>query len=160
MKHCANSRKIRAGSRTCDIAPRSMTRSSTAGNLVAVAIPFYDARMKAWSWLRSMVPVLAIMGLIFGQISASARSPATAAIPAMVAMADQMPCCAHKNKALPDCHKACPLIALCMANSVADMPTLSKLTLRSVTRGEMAMPASESIPESRTSSPPGRPPRS
>lgn len=131
-----------------------MTRFASP-DLVTIVIPIHNVKMIAW--LRIMLPVLAVAGLMFGSVTASARAPA---MEVGLAMAAHAPCCAHKSKALPDCYQACPLIALCMASSVADMPTLSKLTLRTVTRGEMVMPASESIPESRISSPPARPPRS
>jgi hypothetical protein len=35
---------------------------------------------------------------------------------------DDMPCCPHERPAMPDCSKACPLMALCPAEVVPDLP--------------------------------------
>lgn len=116
--------------------------------------------MKALLWLRSILSVLAIVGLIFGPVIASTSGPAMAAVPAMSAMADHVACCPHKNSAVPDCHKDCPLRALCMGNCFADVPPLAVLIHSALANGEVLASMSEALPPSRASIPPVRPPRS
>lgn len=135
-------------------------------SLLASSILCYKGQMKAWSWLRTMLPVLAIVGLILGPVIASANGPAMAAAPAMSAMAaehamaDGMPCCPPKQPAMPDCQKDCPLMAICMAKCFADTPTLATFSRSVSGDGDLIALTAERFPASQVSTPPARPPRS
>ncbi|QXX76634.1 hypothetical protein MHY1_p00156 (plasmid) [Methylovirgula sp. HY1] len=115
--------------------------------------------MKALLWLRSILSVLTIVGLIFGPVIASTSGSAMAAAK-ISAMTDGMPCCPHKQPAVPDCHKDCPLRALCMGNCFADVPPLAVLIHCALANGEVLASMSEALPPSCASIPPVRPPRS
>lgn len=150
------------GSVTLRIAGR-IDKEPHRHGLLASSILCYKGEMKAWSWFRRVLPILAIAGLIFGPVIASANGPAMAAAPAMAAehaMADDMPCCPHKQPAMPDCQKDCLSMAICMAKFFADTPTLSILTHSALRDGDLLAFASERFPPSYVSTPPARPPRS
>jgi hypothetical protein len=106
--------------------------------------------MKAPLWVRIMLSVFVIVGLVLPPVTAPAKGSA---------MADKMSCCPHKQPAVPDCQKTCPLMALCMAKCFADIPTLSALTHSVLVDGDLLALASEQFPPSHASAPPARPPR-
>lgn len=140
--------------------PPPSNRPRLKWRLSVTPIQCYKSFMNAWSWLRTILPVLAIVGLIFGPVVASASGAAMMAGPAMSTMADGMPCCPHKQPAAPDCQKDCSLMALCMAKCFAETSVFSALTDRISGNGDLLALASERFPPSHASVPPARPPRS
>jgi hypothetical protein len=114
--------------------------------------------VKLWLILRRLLPILAIMGLVVAPLAAPMPAAAMArASPA--AMADDMPCCPHENPAMPDCAKACPLMAICLAKCFQNVPVAgaSISALRIV--AEQIVPANEAQGESLPQAPLPRPPR-
>ena len=87
--------------------------------------------MTFWLALRRLLPLLAVLSLALAPVTASAaaagmRAPVSLqghamAIPGeavddMAGMVmDDMPCCPKEQPDMPDCSKACPLMALCLA---------------------------------------------
>jgi len=92
--------------------------------------------MKARIWLRRLFPILAIMGLVAGPFTIPVGGPAMAADSdmSMAAMPDDMSCCPEENRAVPDCQKTCPLMAICMAKCFSAGPMLSNVAF--MLRGE------------------------
>jgi hypothetical protein len=72
------------------------------------------------SWLRRLLPILAIVGMIVSPVAApvgaSAMAAGTVTMSSEMAMSADMPCCADQQPMqMPDCGKmACPNVALCM----------------------------------------------
>jgi hypothetical protein len=92
------------------------------------------------SWLRRLLPILAIVGMIVSPfaapVGAGAMAAGTATMSSEMAMSADMPCCADQQpKQMPDCGKmACPDVAVCMvkcfvggAVSVAPLPAPSHI---------------------------------
>ncbi|KMO22844.1 hypothetical protein QR78_06200 [Methylobacterium indicum] len=94
--------------------------------------------MTYWLALRRLLPLLAVLSLALTPVTASTaaagmRAPVSASTDhnlmaemgaadvAGMAM-DDMPCCPHEKPAMPDCSKACPLMALCLAKVVPGPP--------------------------------------
>ena len=57
---------------------------------------------------------------------------------ATMAMAEDMPCCPDEKPAMPDCAKACPLMALCLAKCFQNLPIATALTVPLVATGRIA----------------------
>src|SRR5215212_10437972 len=76
--------------------------------------------VKLWLILRRLLPILAIMGLVVAPLAAPTAASAMARA-STAAMADDMPCCPHEKPAMPDCAKACPLMAICLAKCFRDI---------------------------------------
>lgn len=95
--------------------------------------------MTFWLALRRLLPLLAVLSLALAPVTASAAAAGmrasisvTADHHAMAGMGaddmagmamDDMPCCPDEKPAMPDCSKACPLMALCLAKVVPGLPT-------------------------------------
>ncbi|OYX88957.1 MAG: hypothetical protein B7Y71_00065 [Xanthobacter sp. 35-67-6] len=116
--------------------------------------------MKVAPWLRRLLPILAIVGLIAGPFTAPVSGPAMAAASdmSMSAMPDDMPCCPDKP-AVPDCQKTCPLMALCMAKCFSVGPMLSSLAFVLRAEGDAIRPGSDAMGDALSIEPPARPPR-
>ncbi len=82
--------------------------------------------MKALSWLRVLLPILAIVGLILGPLAAKANASAMAAM-STAAMMGKMPCYPPVPPLVPDCQKACPPMVGCSAKSMPSASVLSVL---------------------------------
>src|SRR5690348_10120404 len=80
--------------------------------------------MKAWPWLRYLLPILAIVGLVLGSVAASANAPMTA-MASTSASADGMTCCHDKQPVKPVCPKSCPMAAACLAKCFVAIPVLA-----------------------------------
>ena len=79
--------------------------------------------MKVSAWLRRLLPILAIVGLVAGPFTVPMEGVAMAAA-ALSAMPDDMPCCPDEKPAVPDCPKDCPLMAACIAKCFSIEPML------------------------------------
>lgn len=94
--------------------------------------------MTYWLALRRLLPLLAVLSLALAPVTASTAAAGIRASMSVSAdhkpvaemgaddvagMAmDDMPCCPHEKPAMPDCSKACPLMALCLAKVVPGLP--------------------------------------
>jgi hypothetical protein len=117
--------------------------------------------MKISTWLRRLLPILAIVGLIAGPFTAPVNGAAMAAASDMstAEMPDDMPCCPHEKPIVPDCQKTCPLMATCMAKCFSVMPTLSNLTFIFGDQSDALRPGSDVLGDALAIEPPARPPR-
>lgn len=115
--------------------------------------------MKVGIWLRSVLPILAIVGLIAGPFTAPVNGVAKAATSAMSTMPDDMPCCPHEKPAVPDCQKTCPLMATCMAKCFSIAPMLSSLAFIFWDQSGALLPGSDVMGDALAIEPPARPPR-
>lgn len=115
--------------------------------------------MKVGAWLRSLLLILAIVGLVAGPFTASGDGAAMAAASSMSMpeMAADMPCCPDEKTTVPDCQKTCPLMAMCMAKCFSATPTLADETF--LLRGDAIRPGSDVIGDPLAIEPPARPPR-
>ena len=77
--------------------------------------------MKFWRTLRLLLTALAVVGITMAPLVAPAVASTMPAV-AATAMADDMPCCPHVKPVMPDCAKACPLMAVCMAKYPQTVP--------------------------------------
>jgi len=117
--------------------------------------------MKVGTWLRRLLPILAIVGLIVGPFTAPVNGVAMAAASdmSMSAMSDDTPCCPHEKPAVPDCQKSCPLMATCMAKCFSVAPTLSSLAFFFWDQNDAVRPGSDVVGDALAIEPPARPPR-
>lgn len=117
--------------------------------------------MRVGIWLRRLLPILAIAGLVAGPFiaPASGAAMATASDMSMSGMADDMPCCPHEKPAVPDCQKACPLMATCMAKCFSVAPTLLSLAFIFWNQSDAIRPGSDVVGDALAIEPPARPPR-
>src|SRR3954470_12629078 len=83
-----------------------------------------------------LLAVLAVVGIIMAPLTAPAVG-GTMSAAATMAMAEDMPCCPHEKPVMPDCAKACPLMALCMAKCFQNLPTATALTVPLVATGRI-----------------------
>lgn len=116
--------------------------------------------MKVGAWLRWMLTVLAIVGLVVGPFAAAGNVAAMAAAPSMSVpeMAADMPCCPDDGQpAIPDCQTTCPVMAMCAGKSLSAAPTFASEAF--TIRGDAMRPGSDLIGESLAAEPPARPPR-
>lgn len=114
--------------------------------------------MKVRNWLRRLLPILAIVGLLAAPFTAPVSGPAMAAA-TMAAMPDDIPCCPEENRALPDCQKTCPLMAICMAKCFSAGPMLSNVALTLRGGADVMRPRSDVAGDALMIEPPARPPR-
>lgn len=115
--------------------------------------------MQVSSWLRKLLPILAIVGLVAGPLATPVSGPVMAAASAMPEMVGDMACCPDETPAIPDCQKSCPLMATCMAKCVSVTPVLSNLAFVFRVSGAMR-PGSDAMGDALAIAPPARPPRS
>lgn len=117
--------------------------------------------MKVSIWLRRLLTILAIVGLIAGPFTAPVTGVAMAAAAdtAMAAMPDDMPCCPDEAPAVPDCQKTCPLMATCMAKCFSVGPMLSSVAFVLRAEGDAILPGSDAMGDALVIEPPARPPR-
>lgn len=118
--------------------------------------------MRFNSWLRNLLPIFAIVGLVVGPFTTpvSGVTMAAASAMSMAAMPDDMPCCPDEAPAVPDCQKTCPLMAMCMAKCFSVAPMLSNLAFVLRAEGDAIRPGSDAMGDARSIEPPARPPRS
>lgn len=116
--------------------------------------------MKVAIWLRKLLPILAIVGLIVGPLTASVSGSAMAAAGdmSMAAMPGDMPCCPDEAPAVPDCQKSCPLMATCMAKYTSVAPMLSSIAFV-FREGDAMRPGSDAMGDALSIEPPAKPPR-
>jgi len=105
--------------------------------------------------MRTLLAALAIFGLILTPVAAPAM--AMAADDAAMTMSSDMPCCPDQAP-LPDCAKNCPLMALCMAWSVAKLPAAIALFIPLGRASRLAAPHEAGL-EGLALRPPPRPPK-
>ncbi|OZA92356.1 MAG: hypothetical protein B7X76_00255 [Azorhizobium sp. 39-67-5] len=117
--------------------------------------------MKVAAWLRRLLPILAIVGLVAGPFTApvNGATMAVASTMSMPEMAGDMPCCLDEKPAVPDCQKTCPLMALCVAKCFSVAPTLSSLAFIFWDRSDALRPGSDVAGAALAIEPPARPPR-
>src|SRR3982751_1275971 len=113
--------------------------------------------MTLWRILRTLLPVVAIMGIV----SAPLATPAAAAmlsVGQVTAMTDDMPCCPREKPVVPDCQKACPLAALCVAKCFSGLASASAVPNRLGVALAM-ITGDEAAPDTLAHGPPPRPPQ-
>lgn len=117
--------------------------------------------MRVGIWLRRLLPILAIVGLIAGPFTASVNGAVMAAASdmSMSGMPDDMPCCPHEKPVVLDCQKSCPLMATCMAKCFSVTPTLSSLAFIFWDQSDSLSPGSDIVRDALAVEPPARPPR-
>jgi hypothetical protein len=111
-----------------------------------------------------LLAVFLIAGLVFAPLAARANADSKASMAMVAAMADDaatmsgdMPCCPEKSAPV-DCAD-CPLMAICMANTLQAQPSADIAEVEPVML-RMLLPASDPEAESLGLSPPSKPPRS
>jgi len=109
-------------------------------------------------WLRRLLSILAIVGLVVGLFTASVSGTAMA-VAKIAEMPANMPCCPHEKPAVPDCQKTCPLTATCMANCFSVAPTLSSQALIFRDQSDALWSGTDVADDPLTMEPPARPPR-
>ena len=114
--------------------------------------------VKLWLILRRLLSVLAIVGLVVAPLAAPGAASAMARA-STAAMADDMPCCPHEKPAMPDCAKACPLMAICLAKCFQNIPVAGASLSAPLIVAERIAPANEAQGESLPQAPLPRPPR-
>ncbi len=117
--------------------------------------------MTFWLALRRVLPVLAILGLVFAPFTAPAVAGGMNATMAMtaaddMAMAEDMPCCPPEKPVMPDCMKACPLLTLCLAKTFAGVSYAEAVPFR-IGIAESFLPGNDAPPETLAQGPPPRP---
>ena len=93
--------------------------------------------MRLWAVLRRLLPLLAVVGLIFAPLA----TPVAAAASAVASqISDDMPCCPPEKSSIPDCAKVCPLMAVCLAKCVRGIPVLTLAPLMETAAKRIALP--------------------
>lgn len=115
--------------------------------------------MKVGVWLRTVLPILAIVGLIAGPFVTTMSVPMMAAASTMSEMPDGMPCCPPEKPAVPDCQKACTLTTTCMAKCYSITPLFSGMAYVHWEQSEVIRPGSDVAGAALALEPPARPPR-
>jgi hypothetical protein len=116
-----------------------------------------------WLAIRRALALLALMGLVLAPLTAPTLASGTASMAAMSAdngeaMAD-MPCCPPEKPVMPDCQKACPLAALCVAKCFSGLVAASAVPSRLGVALAM-IAGDEAAPDTLAHGPPPRPPQS
>lgn len=115
--------------------------------------------MKVGVWFRTVLPILAIVGLIAGPFVTTMSVPMVAAASTMFEMPDDMPCCPPEKPTVPDCQKACPLTTTCMAKCFSITPLLSGVAFVYWKQSDVIRPGSDVAGDALAVEPPARPPR-
>ncbi|TXN25167.1 hypothetical protein [Methylobacterium sp. WL9] len=122
--------------------------------------------MTFWLAFRRLLPLFAVLSLALAPVTASAAAAGMRAPTAVEghAMAmpddamDDMPCCPKERPDLPDCSKACPLMALCLAKVATGLPGGFGMPVRlAVVEGTVWVVTASF--ESLSQGPPSEPPR-
>ena len=114
--------------------------------------------VKLWSVFRCLLPALAVVGILIAPLAV----PATAAPvdrAAMTDMADDMPCCPDEGPAIPDCGKSCPLMMICLAKCLQNIPTAASTLAVPVIMAGVLLPSNDALGAGLLYPPPARPPR-
>ena len=115
-------------------------------------------RVKLWSVFRCLLPTLAVVGMLISPLAVPATAaPADRA--AMTDMADDMPCCPDEGPAIPDCGKSCPLIMVCLAKCLQNIPPAGSTLLVPLLMAGLLVPRNDALGPSIPFPPPARPPR-
>jgi hypothetical protein len=129
--------------------------------------------VKFWLAIRRLLPILAVLGLVLApattpavaaglagpMLSASAHAAMAGMAVEETGMSSDMPCCPPEKPVMPDCHKACPLVALCMAKCLGGLLASAGEPLRLASSAQM-ISRNEIAPASLVQAPPPPPPRS
>jgi hypothetical protein len=129
--------------------------------------------VQLWLAIRRLLPILAVLGLVLAPLTTpvvamglAAPMLSASADTAMVGMAAEdagmssdMPCCPPEKPVAPDCQKACPLAALCLAKCVGGLLANAGEPLRIASMAPM-ISRDEIAPASLGQAPPPPPPRS
>jgi hypothetical protein len=107
--------------------------------------------------------LLALVGLVFAPLTTPAMAGGAGSMAAMSAdngeaMAE-MPCCPPEKPVMPDCQKACPLAALCVAKCFSGLVAASAVPNRLGVALAM-IAGDEAAPDTLAHGPPPRPPQS
>ncbi|KQP51138.1 hypothetical protein ASF41_13205 [Methylobacterium sp. Leaf111] len=130
--------------------------------------------MTFWLAIRRLLPLLAILGIALAPVTASAATAGMRASTSveghpmamlddamgdMAGMAmDDMPCCPKDLPDLPDCSKACPLMALCLAKVATGFPGGLRMPARLAVLEGKAWSVTAAF-DSLSQRPPSEPPR-
>jgi hypothetical protein len=127
--------------------------------------------VKIWLAIQRLLPILAVLGLVLAPLATPVMAAELAGpmLSADVAMADMavehagmssdMPCCPPEKPVMPDCQKACPLAALCLAKCFGGLLASADEPLRLASLAPM-ISRDEIPPPSLGQAPPPPPPRS
>lgn len=115
--------------------------------------------MMVIAWLRKVLPILAIVGLVLGPVTAPMGGTAMGAAATISAMSEDMPCCHPDKPVIPDCQKTCPLMAVCMAKCFPGAPMLGAATFVLQTGQDAIQPGNDAVNDALALEPPARPPR-
>ena len=115
--------------------------------------------MTVSTWLRRLLPILAIVGLVAGPFTAAVDGNAIAAAIITSEMPDDMPCCPSEAPAVPDCPKTCPLMAICVTKCFPAAPMLFSAAFVLCAEGNGIQPRSDVMGDALAVEPPARPPR-
>lgn len=112
--------------------------------------------MRLWTALRRLLPLFAVVGLLFAPLAAP-QAVAQTGVSSSSTLADDMPCCPPEKPGLPNCAKTCPLMAICLAKCVRGLPVLAILTVPAALAKRIA-PAIETRRDGLSPGPLSRPP--
>jgi len=112
-------------------------------------------------WLRGLLSVIAVIGLVSGPVAAQVTCTTIAADSdlAMSEMADDMPCCADEKRDIPDRQMSCQSMATCMVKCFSAAPVLSSLSYIFWDNDDTLRSGSDAMVDAHAVEPQGRPPR-
>ena len=118
-------------------------------------------QMKFRIWLRGLLSVFAVIGLISGPVIAQISCATITADDALAVseMADDMPCCADGKPDIPDRQTSCPSMATCMAKCFSVAPVLSSLAFIFWDQSDAIRAGSDVSDDALAIEPSGRPPK-
>ncbi len=118
------------------------------------------------SWLRRLLPILAVVGMVTAPVAAVACAGAMAAANATMSpapsdktMSDHMPCCPNQQQTPGSGKATCPLMGLCAAQYLANGSVTTSVLPLPVIAAKLFGPRAETLLASLAPSPPTRPPR-
>lgn len=124
--------------------------------------------MICWLALCRLLSILAVVGLVLAPLTSPAVGMGATALgvgpssmqqaTAMTNMADPMPCCPPEKPAVPDCQKACPLAAMCLAKCFGGLVPSNVVPFR-VGFLEAMILGDDATPDGLAQAPPAKPPR-
>jgi hypothetical protein len=113
--------------------------------------------------LHRALALIALVGLVLAPLTAPAMARGTASMAVMSAQDGEavadMPCCPPEKPVMPDCQKACPLAALCLAKCFSGLVSASAVPNRLGVALAM-ISGDEAAPDTLAHGPPPRPPQS
>lgn len=110
-------------------------------------------------WLRTVLPILAIVGIISGPFVTTMGVPMMASASTMSENPDGMQCCSPEKPVVPGCQKTCTLTTTCMAKCFSITPWFAGMTYVHWEQSEVICPGGDVVGDAIGLEPPARPPR-